>query len=82
MIDVHCPHCGETWDNDSFHDMQDWGQDLSYMEAAKKFKTLGCNLFHGKDTPCDAKVVDENAAMQTKVGMTLSDYPEEWCYDY
>ena len=50
--------------------------------ADVKFKTLGCNLFHGKDTPCDAKVVDENAAMQTKVGMTLSDYPEEWCYDY
>ncbi len=82
MIDVHCPHCGEPWDNDCFHDMQEWNLELTYMQAAQEFQTLGCNLFYGKDTPCDAEVVDERAARGTRFGMELSPYPEEWGYNY
>ena len=47
-MDIHCRYCGEPWDHDELHDMESWtGHDMSYRQAAKRFKELGClSLIH------------------------------------
>ena len=40
---IYCPRCGEPWDNDEFHDVEN----LSYKQAIAKFYSKGCGLVFG-----------------------------------
>jgi phage terminase large subunit GpA-like protein len=46
MFDIYCPHCGEPHDQDMLHEAAEYGapEGLSYMQAARLFKTHGCGL--------------------------------------
>jgi hypothetical protein len=46
MFDVYCPHCGEPYDQDVFHEPKAFdAPEGSYMESAALFKINGCGMF-------------------------------------
>lgn len=45
-MDIHCRHCGEPWDHGELNDMESHtGEAVTYLQAAERFKALGCNAF-------------------------------------
>lgn len=40
-MDIHCPKCGEPWDNDTLHEAAE-EQDSTYQKVAKDFRARGC----------------------------------------
>ena len=53
-MDIRCGTCGEPWDFDSLHDMEDpaTGEVLPYEAALHKFQGDGCEAFgttHNED---------------------------------
>ena len=92
-MDIHCRYCGEPWDHDELHEMESWtGDDMSYKQAVKRFKELGCNAFKP-----DTGRLRERAGLTTKPkhctlspiysshwmklmqeAQDWSPYPEEW----
>ena len=85
MFDIYCPHCGEPHDQDMLHEAAEYGapEELSYMQAARLFKTHGCGLFKAEPSPCKAPaVLEEDQLAQIQAGIEISEYPDEWCLDY
>ena len=92
-MDIYCGYCGEPWDNDELHDMEShMGENMPYLQAAKRFKALGCNAF----SP-DTGMLREKAGLPSKPKhctiqpilptdmlrhvrdlQDMSDYPDEW----
>ena len=92
-MNIHCRHCGEPWDHDELHEMKGWtGHDMSYRQAAKRFKELGCNAFKpdtgrlreraglpAKPKHCTlAPIYDRDMMFNIAMVQDMSDYPEEW----
>ena len=74
MTDIHCQHCGEPWDHDYLHEVDDHGMD--YKMAGRSFAINGCGF--RDNVRCTSQVVDANAALDSGIAMTLSPHPEEW----
>ena len=85
MFDIYCAHCGEAWDQDYLHTPEELdGPDyLTYRQAAAMFKTHGCGLFQAEPSPCKRPPVEPiEKLIAIKVGMELSEYPDEWALVY
>ena len=53
-MDVYCPKCGEPFEQDEFHYMEDWNIKMTYDEARKTFFQKGCKfLLSGGEKNCD-----------------------------
>lgn len=52
-MDIRCPKCGEPWDIDELHELDD----MDFKTAYRKFQKVGCEVF---DT--DHGEVNETAA--------------------
>ena len=53
-MDVYCPNCGEPFDQDEFHYMEEWNIKMTYDEARKTFFQKGCKfLLSGGEKNCD-----------------------------
>tara|TARA_R100001198_G_scaffold46595_1_gene25949 strand:+ start:1017 stop:1313 length:297 start_codon:yes stop_codon:yes gene_type:complete len=80
-MDIYCRYCGEPWDNDILHDMEErMGESMSYLEAVRRFKALGCNAFE-TDTGMHctaAPVLQPNVLLYLSDSQDTSDYPDEW----
>ena len=82
MFDIHCPHCGEPWDQDYLHNPAELNgpEGLQYSEAAEQFKKLGCGLFRAEGLKvCDAAPVEPAERLAIiRAGQQLSQHPDEW----
>lgn len=82
MFDIHCPHCGEAWDQDYLHNPAelDGLPGLDYAESARRFKLQGCGLFRdGGAGVCNAPpVLPPETLRAIKYSMTYSHHPDEW----
>ena len=92
-MDIYCRYCGEPWDNDELHDMEEHiGESMSYLEAVRRFKALGCRAFRpdtgrlrelaglpSKPKHCTASsVLHHNMLRYIADSQDSSDYPDEW----
>ena len=92
-MDIHCRHCGEPWDHDELHDMEaHTGEAMTYLQAAERFKALGCNAFSPntgslreraglppKPKHCTHEPILSLDMLQNIAALQdMSDYPEEW----
>ena len=77
MMDIHCRHCGEPWDHDELHEMED----VSYKDAVKLFLKHGCGAF-GFDVPlptCNLAPIYPPEMMELiRTAQDMSPYPDEW----
>lgn len=80
MFDVYCPHCGEPYDQDVFHEPEAYdAPEGSYKASAALFKEYGCGMFQAKPAICTARVVETPERMELiKAGMKFSEHPDEW----
>jgi hypothetical protein len=80
MFDVYCPHCGEPYDQDVFHEPKAFdAPEGSYMESAALFKINGCGMFQADPSICTRIPVEPADRMELiKASMSLSEYPDEW----
>ncbi len=92
-MDIHCRYCGEPWDNDELHDMEShMGEAVTYLQAAERFKALGCNAFRPttgrlrelaglppKPRHCTAEpILPAEMLRHVADSQDMSDYPDEW----
>lgn len=92
-MDIYCRFCGEPWDHDELHDMSDWiEQDITYKQAAKRFRELGCNAWKpdtgllreraglpAKPKHCTLEPIEPAHIMQgIGIMQDLSPYLDEW----
>ena len=61
-MDIYCPKCGEPWDHDELHDIPG----VTYAQASKRFRRVGCEVFDTKHGE-----VDVNRAEQAAVAYDL-----------
>lgn len=79
-MDIHCRHCGEPWDHDELHEIEGWtGEDMTYKQAVKRFKELGCNAFKPDSGRCTLEpIYDRDMMFNIAMVQDMSDYPDEW----
>ena len=58
-MDILCPVCAEPYDHDELHEIAS-ELEITYNEASKRFRTVGCALFGNKH---DETPDQETAAM-------------------
>jgi hypothetical protein len=82
MFDIHCQHCGEAWDQDYLHAPDDLNgpAGVSYADAVKQFRALGCGFFRdaGRSVCNAAPVESAERLAYFKWAQSQSDHPEEW----
>jgi len=76
MPDIYCRHCGEPWDMDELHDMDDH----NYKDATNRFRNLGCNAWSKTDLKCSSAMVDPEMAAHAEAVQGMLEYPDEWIY--
>lgn len=77
MMDIQCRFCGEPWDHDTLHDVED----MSYDQAGKAFAKYGCNamMYPPRSEPCtNGACVDDDELQAIHALIESSPYPEEW----
>jgi hypothetical protein len=76
-MDIHCRYCGEPWDHDELHDVED----TSYKDAVKLFLKHGCGAF-GFEPPlltCRRSPIYPPEMMELiRTAQDMSPYPDEW----
>lgn len=72
-MDVRCPLCGEPWDTYEFHDVPG----LTYGEAWRKFKQIGCAVF---DAKCSRELPPEQRE-EIQTVLDLASYPDDAAAD-
>jgi len=80
-MDIYCRFCGEPWDHDELHDMSDWiEQDITYKQAAKRFRELGCNAWEpDSNERCTHEPIEPAHIMEgIRIMQDMSPYPDEW----
>ena len=80
-MDIYCRFCGEPCDLGELEDMGEWiEQDITYKQAAKRFRKLGCNAFKiDSNEPCAEEPIEPAHIMQgIGIMQDMSPYPEEW----
>lgn len=74
-MDIYCPTCGEPWDIDSLHEVDD----KTYEQARKGFYRDGCEVFgtsHGEGSadPVIQAAMDLMGSDVDGLATTLDDY--------
>lgn len=73
-MDIHCRHCGEPWDHDELHDIED----TSYKDAVKLFLKHGCGAFVVKEVCKNEPIYPPDMMELIRVAQDMSPYPDEW----
>ena len=76
MPDIYCRHCGEPWDMDELHDMNEH----NYKAATERFRNQGCNAWSGTELKCSSAMVDPEMAEHAEAVQGMLEYPDEWIY--
>ena len=64
-MDIYCPLCGEPWDMDELHEVED----TDFDTARKRFRREGCAVFassHNK--PADSETAEKSAVLFDLLG--------------
>ncbi len=68
-MDIYCPVCGSAWDPDELHEMNEWvGVDLTYAQAARRFRQDGCAAFGLPHEPINRQVAEASAVCLDLLG--------------
>ncbi len=81
MFDIHCPHCGESYDQDYLHHPGELGgpEHLSYKQAARAFTQYGCGLFQERPAECkQLPLVPPHKLTLIRAAQEWSNHPDEW----
>lgn len=58
-MDIYCPKCAESWDNDSLHEevdaRQEEGRAATYRQVAREFRARGCAALTTAFGPVDCE---------------------------
>jgi hypothetical protein len=82
-MDIYCPRCGEPWDIDSLHGIEDdeTGESLAYDEVARRFARYGCAAMEGYVARTTCTGVDNDLTLAARVAVELSPHPDDWASD-
>lgn len=64
-MDIYCPLCGEPWDMDELHEVED----TDFETARKRFRRDGCAVFGSThNRPADTDTAEKSALLFDLLG--------------